>query len=474
MFSAPLRLPSLCVIIAAKTCGEVCCRVAEDRTLSERERQVLRLVATGASNKEIAHQLVISANTVKVHLRNIFAKTGVISRTELTVYAIREGLVQVGEARLETPEETEEDLPEPALPEPPPAPPGTWRQRLGARRIAALVAAIIVFVAALATAGALAVGPLVSPPTPTPAVVAAAAPNRWRARAPMPTARAGLAAAAYDGRIYAIAGEGAEGPTGATERYDPAADIWTALAAKPVQVADVSGAVVGGRIFVPGGRLASGAVTSTVEAYDPVQDAWASRAPLPVALSAYAMVAFEGRLYVFGGWDGASFVATTYEYDPSRDTWTPRAPMPTARGFAGAAVAGGKIYVVGGTGDGTAMLTVNEEYTVSQEGSAAGPWAERRSAVEARSQAGVSSVADILHVVGGEPEAGSGVNLKYFARQDEWQSFETPVGSQPSVRPAVLSLETLLYVLGGDTAGAASDRNLSYQAIYTVLVPSLQ
>src|SRR5713101_2752074 len=63
--------------------------------LSDREREILRLVATGASNKDIARQLTISPNTVKVHLRNIFAKIGSASRTEATLYAIRAGLAAV-------------------------------------------------------------------------------------------------------------------------------------------------------------------------------------------------------------------------------------------------------------------------------------------------------------------------------------------------------------------------------------------
>ena len=66
--------------------------------ISEREREILRLVATGATNQQIAHQLNISINTVKVHLRNIFEKIGVASRTEATVFAVRSGLVQISEA----------------------------------------------------------------------------------------------------------------------------------------------------------------------------------------------------------------------------------------------------------------------------------------------------------------------------------------------------------------------------------------
>jgi DNA-binding NarL/FixJ family response regulator len=60
--------------------------------LSPREIEVLRLMASGKSNREIAEVLFISRNTVSTHVRNILTKTGSANRTEAAAYAMRHGL----------------------------------------------------------------------------------------------------------------------------------------------------------------------------------------------------------------------------------------------------------------------------------------------------------------------------------------------------------------------------------------------
>jgi two-component system, NarL family, response regulator LiaR len=66
--------------------------------LTERETEVLRLLAQGQSNKQIARNLQIGEKTVKTHVSNILSKLGVQSRTQATLYAIRIGLVSASPA----------------------------------------------------------------------------------------------------------------------------------------------------------------------------------------------------------------------------------------------------------------------------------------------------------------------------------------------------------------------------------------
>lgn len=66
--------------------------------LSERETEVLRLIARGKANKEIAAELTIGEKTVKTHVSSILNKLGVQSRTQAAIYAAQSGLVPLKDA----------------------------------------------------------------------------------------------------------------------------------------------------------------------------------------------------------------------------------------------------------------------------------------------------------------------------------------------------------------------------------------
>jgi DNA-binding NarL/FixJ family response regulator len=65
---------------------------ASPEMLTEREREVLTLLAAGRSNKEIARQLRVSERTVKGHVGGVLGKLGLASRTQAAIYAMRHGL----------------------------------------------------------------------------------------------------------------------------------------------------------------------------------------------------------------------------------------------------------------------------------------------------------------------------------------------------------------------------------------------
>ncbi len=420
--------------------------------LTEREREILGLLATGASNKDIARQLFISSNTVKVHLRNIFAKIGVASRTEAAMYALREGLSHAVDGTAVVP--VAEELPAVIL-----VPLKKKRKPL----FLWIVALGTVLLIGFATFFIITVyqPPVIVATNPAPPT-----PQRWQEQAALPTARSGLAVASRENQIYAIGGETKAGVTNLVERYDLPSNAWTGLSSKPTAVTDISAAVVGGRIYVPGGRLASGKVTDILEVYDPRDERWEQAAALPVALSAYALVAFEGKLYLFGGWDGERFLDSVYEYNADGDTWRTRAPMPTARAYAGAAAAGGGIYVLGGY-NGKQVLAVNEEYLPERDS-----WSRRAPLPAGRYAIGAASIADMIYVIGGEGETDSAPlpPLQYLHQQDKWQAFENPFQQQWS-HLGLVPLQTQLYGVGGRWNGIPTAQNLSYQAIYTIMIP---
>jgi DNA-binding NarL/FixJ family response regulator len=90
--------PSLHPIIARKVLQELLTPTEKPPTsdpLTQREVEVLRLIAQGFENKEIAEKLVISEATTRTHVSNILGKLHLASRTQAALYALREGLASL-------------------------------------------------------------------------------------------------------------------------------------------------------------------------------------------------------------------------------------------------------------------------------------------------------------------------------------------------------------------------------------------
>jgi DNA-binding CsgD family transcriptional regulator/N-acetylneuraminic acid mutarotase len=443
----------------------------ERTELSERELEILRLVATGASNKEVAQKLYISANTVKVHLRNIFAKIGAASRTEAALYAIRMGIIEQDTAGLTEEKEPVHNLgvsnEEGQLFE---KSPFTLSNRvnyvLGIAITLILVLSVIIL---WRTNGLNAINEPISNPT----FIAPVPEPRWRNLADIPTPRRNFATAVYENHMYAIAGESEDGIVGLAERYSLDMDSWDNVSPKPVPVTEVAASVIGGLIYVPGGRLPSGTISNVLEVYDPRQDIWEKRAALPLSVSTYASIAYEGHIFIFGGWDGEKYSNRVFKYDPGQDSWDELSAMPTARGFAGATMVDGKIYVIGGH-NGDKALNVIEIYIPDRDIEGDNPWLIGEPMPEERYGIGAASVAGLIQVVGGVGN-GQEINkiLAYKPQTDSWEVFD----ESPETNWTQFGLITrgpYWYILGGEIDGTLSNRNISYQALFTISLPILR
>jgi DNA-binding CsgD family transcriptional regulator/N-acetylneuraminic acid mutarotase len=422
----------------------------DEPALTEREVEILRLVATGASNKEIALSLRISPNTVKVHLRNIFDKINVASRTEATLYALR----MVKDRGLDLPEtQTKRQDAEPV----------SWwkryRLRLG---LMALGVALLAAIGLLLTRSLWQTAPPVELPVEGPV--------RWQIEAALPEGRSGMAAVLYEGQIYLAGGVTAQGVSPALLRYDADSAKWEQRSALPVAVRNVQAAVLGERIYLPGGCREDGSPTGQLQVYDPRLDRWDVAAPLPEALCGYALAEMEGKLYLFGGWDGTRVSEKVFSYDPAADRWIKGGDMPAPAAYAAALVADGKLYVIGGF-DGKRALTANRIYFPSRDQEGEKSWEEGAALPDGRYAMGAASLAGTLYLVGGKDQVGASLTpLEYLAGSSQWLAFEAPPEAVGEF-PALLPVETRLHLLGGGVGKSLSAAQQSYQAIYTILIP---
>jgi DNA-binding CsgD family transcriptional regulator/N-acetylneuraminic acid mutarotase len=432
--------------------------------LSEREMELLQLLATGATNQQIAQELVISVNTVKVHLRNIYTKLGVASRTEATMVAVREGWLEVPRAdgaQAEAAAATMATAPTSPLPSP-----EQWMQVPLFKRVA-LVVAMLITLAAFALPLVLEGRASDEASDPISGVFPTAPPGppstRWHTRAQMPTPRTNLAVVPHEGLIYAIGGVSNDGVTGKVEVYDPEADAWSIRRTKPTPAGFVSAVEVGDRIYVPGGIDPEQQALDLLEVYDPAQDAWQRLARLPVPLGAYGLAALDDQIYLFGGLSGQEYLASVYRYDPEDDRWEALEPMEVARGFLSAATVGDRIYVAGGYDD------VDEFDRLDAYDPATGDWAALQPMALPRGGLALVTVRDQLYAIGGGLDRRLAFNERYDSSLDAWSTIETPVKGQWQGLGAAF-VGSNIYAIGGWSDGNLSV-NEAYQALFQSLVP---
>ena len=433
--------------------------------LSEREIEIIRLVATGASNKEIAHELTISPNTVKVHLRNIFGKLGVLSRTEATMTAIKMGLVETPGQPTNTFPSTNNEQPIPSLDQTSVSPGGNKWINLFRISIGLIIVILV---------GFLIFRTFSSPDTPEGGVSAAEfeemSSNRWTSIQELPLNLSAMGFVRYENQFILIGGENETGVLQDVWSYETGNDSWIEKSPIPEPVKEIQAAILGEKIYVPGGSGDDNLPISELFIYDPRADTWETGSSLPVKISSYGMVPYEGKLYVFGGYDGEDYLNTIYVYDPYSNEWNLLGEMPYSCAGLTAVVLGGRIHIMGGINE-EGILDTHQVYIPQRDEIGEPAWLDAASLPTPRYGMNSTVLAEMIYIAGGKNEI-SGVLpvIQYLTPKDSWTEIDNPPNPIGNL-PAVVPFETRLYVLGGLTEDGFSSKSLAYQAVYTILVP---
>ncbi len=463
--------------------------------LSEREMDVAQLLATGASNAEIARGLTITANTVKVHLRNIYEKLEVNSRTEASMRLVERGWLSVpgvDAAGTTLPATVPAPLaPARSVPAPPPLAelpvrPTPWQRALLLAILATLLALLVV--PALPRARTLALSPtdLLSerarPVTSAPRVDSE---GRWVEITPLPNARTRAAATLSGETIYVIGGEDADGKLlDGVATYDLAGDgSWQRLAggALPLPLSNAAAATLDEALFVAGGTFVEEAETGVeagVEADadalgfsdtlwrltpETAGDGWATFATLPTGgLAGAALVADDKALYLIGGWDGQAMHNEVWRLAGDNSArWELVTQLDAGRAFLGAALVDGVLYVVGGH-DGARPLATAAAYHLADN-----QWQTLPSLSTPRAGLALAYDADgstIWALGGGWSQSIATQEKLSISRNDNqaWIGIQSPIEG-PWYGLSAVAYEGRLHLIGG-WSGDYLDQHLQYQS----------
>ena len=247
-----------------------------------------------------------------------------------------------------------------------------------------------------------------------------APPTPWKPVSPG-RSRMGNALVAVNGFVYVIGGIDSDWEVDAlipeTEMYNPASDGWTDRAPLPTPRSLLGAAAIGGIIYAVGGIDATN-ISAVVEAYDPATNVWTTKAPLPTARYGMKLGVVGGLLYAVGGYEGGIPTDRVDAYDPALNSWSPRAPMPSPHTWGGAGVVGGILYVAGGYGPVSDHVT-NEMHAYDP---VADKWTTRAPMPSTGQQFGVAVLNGLMYRIGGFVETAFPATemLSYDPAADAW------------------------------------------------------
>jgi len=282
----------------------------------------------------------------------------------------------------------------------------------------------------------------------------------WRPGPPLVHARAGLAAATLDGRIYAAGGAGLVDPRDDFDVYDPAAGRWAPRPALPEGLERFAMAEASGRLYVAGGYSAdSGAEPiAAVWSYDPQANIWRSEPEMPGAKASFAMLSHDGLIYAFGGEDGAPGL---FVHDPETLEWS-ALPAPAAINRRGAAAvkSDGLFWLIGGARDGqvTARVDIYDP--------AAAEWRVGPDLPEPRAGHAAAVLDGSIHVFGGRSaDMRRTVQVHWVLEPGEQTWAEGPAMPSPRTEAAAAALDGEVWLIGG---GAGAGFFAPFTAVDTV------
>ena len=188
--------------------------------------------------------------------------------------------------------------------------------------------------------------------------------STWTELAPMRTARGALSGGAIDGKLYVVGGSGVIPVSGkptareniphgfaTLEIYDIATGRWTAGPPMPTPRHHASAVVVGGKLYVVGGRLRSDASLRAFERFDPKRGTWERLPPLPLGVAAVSATAVDGSIVATGGADDTEAWVTpsTWSYDVADARWRRLPDLVVPRHGHTTILQGGRLYALGGS-----------------------------------------------------------------------------------------------------------------------------